>query len=135
MPPLIPRTFASTGFEVLDASSKVEEETLPTYDAKAFYPGRLGEVIGDQYQVIAKLGYGTSSTVWLSHDLQYVSCDALIAMKAPPPVADTILGKKRQIYGAENPRQLSPIQPRTRDIPALAEHRHRPQRPRKYQGS
>lgn len=31
---------------------------------------RIGEVIKDRYQVVAKLGYGTSSTVWLCRDLR-----------------------------------------------------------------
>jgi hypothetical protein len=32
---------------------------------------RIGEVIQGRYQVVAKLGYGTTSTVWLSRDLRY----------------------------------------------------------------
>ncbi|KAM4054498.1 kinase [Hirsutella rhossiliensis] len=31
---------------------------------------RIGEVIRDRYQVVAKLGYGMTSTVWLSRDLR-----------------------------------------------------------------
>ncbi|RAQ48767.1 prp4 [Aspergillus flavus] len=46
-----PREFPTSGFELLDASSKIEEETLPTY------------------QVLAKLGYGVTSTVWFARDL------------------------------------------------------------------
>ncbi|KAF5623651.1 serine threonine kinase [Fusarium sp. NRRL 25303] len=34
-----------------------------------YYPMGIGQVIHETYQVVAKLGYGTSSTVWLSRDL------------------------------------------------------------------
>jgi hypothetical protein len=50
-------------------SVKIEEETLPFYDPRLFYPVRIGEVFGNRYQVVAKLGYGTTSTTWLCHDL------------------------------------------------------------------
>ena len=69
---LLVREFPSSGFEVIDPSQKVEEERLPFYSHDDYYPMRIGEVIKDRYQVVAKLGYGTSSTVWLCHDLRYV---------------------------------------------------------------
>jgi hypothetical protein len=68
---LPPREFPSTGFEVINPSQSVEEEQLPYYNRDAYYPMRIGAVIKDQYQIIAKLGYGTSLTVWLCHDLRY----------------------------------------------------------------
>ncbi|KAK3373522.1 kinase-like protein [Lasiosphaeria ovina] len=68
-PPLLPRKFPSSGFEIIDPSIKVEEENLPFYDPKIFYPARIGQVIHDRYQVVAKLGYGTTATTWLCHDL------------------------------------------------------------------
>jgi len=67
--PLLPRRFPSSGFETIAASAKVEEETLPFDDPKMFYPVRVGDVFRSRYQVVAKLGYGTSSTTWLCHDL------------------------------------------------------------------
>ena len=40
---------------------------------------RLYEVLNNRYQVSAKLGWGTSSTVWLARDLyQYVRNHLLI---------------------------------------------------------
>jgi len=69
--PLPPREFPSTGFEVIDPSKSVEEERLPFYNCHDYYPMRIGEVIKERYQVVAKLGYGTGSTVWLCHDLRY----------------------------------------------------------------
>ncbi|KAG5974773.1 hypothetical protein E4U58_002595 [Claviceps cyperi] len=59
----------STSLAAHRRTSRAEEETLPSYEAGLFYPARIGEVIRDQYQVIAKLGYGASSTIWLALDL------------------------------------------------------------------
>ncbi len=69
----LPREFPTSGFQVIDPSDKVEEERLPFYNRDAYYPMRMGEVVGGHYQVVAKLGYGTTSTVWLGRDLRYVS--------------------------------------------------------------
>ncbi|OJZ91062.1 hypothetical protein ASPFODRAFT_78101 [Aspergillus luchuensis CBS 106.47] len=54
------------GFEAIDPTEEVEEETLPTYDVKKYYPVRLGEILNGRYQVVAKLGYGVTSTYGLS---------------------------------------------------------------------
>ncbi|PWY75410.1 CMGC protein kinase [Aspergillus heteromorphus CBS 117.55] len=63
------RSFPTSGFEVLDPSVPVEEETLPTYSAEKYYPVHIGEVLGDRYQVVAKIGFGVTSTVWLGRDI------------------------------------------------------------------
>src|SRR5436305_15119561 len=56
--------------DMISAFKKVEEETLPKYNVNAFYPTRLDEVLNDRYQVITKLGFGVTATVWLARDLQ-----------------------------------------------------------------
>ncbi|KKZ60343.1 hypothetical protein EMCG_04901 [[Emmonsia] crescens] len=66
--PSEPRTLPSTGFQVVDASETIEEETLPGYHLGKYYPVRLGEIFDKRYRVVGKLGYGTTSTVWLAHD-------------------------------------------------------------------
>lgn len=66
------RTFPVNGFEKLPLQNKIEEESVCCYQAERFYPVRLGEVFNSKYQVLAKLGFGTSSTVWLCQDLEYV---------------------------------------------------------------
>lgn len=49
---------------------KIEEETLPEYAATRYYPVRIGQIFQDRYQVVGKLGFGVTSTVWLARDLQ-----------------------------------------------------------------
>ncbi|OJZ90611.1 hypothetical protein ASPFODRAFT_123817 [Aspergillus luchuensis CBS 106.47] len=68
--------FPTSGFDIIQSDQKVEEEELPDYTAHRFYPVRLGEIFQNRYQTVAKLGFGSSSTIWLSHDLingQYVA--------------------------------------------------------------
>ncbi|KAK3900751.1 kinase-like domain-containing protein [Staphylotrichum tortipilum] len=63
------RIFPSDGFEAIPLGEEVEEETVPDYKGERFYPVQLGQVFQSRYQVVAKLGYGTASTIWLCRDL------------------------------------------------------------------
>ncbi|KAI2085833.1 hypothetical protein LOZ36_003756 [Ophidiomyces ophidiicola] len=65
-----PLAIPHTGFKELDVSQGIEEELLPTYKAEKYFPAEIGQVLKDRYQIIGKLGYGGSSTVWLSRDLE-----------------------------------------------------------------
>ncbi|EFE35053.1 uncharacterized protein ARB_06009 [Trichophyton benhamiae CBS 112371] len=65
-----PRSLPASGFQTVDAAQLVEEEELPDYKADRFYPVHLGEVFQGRYQVLGKLGFGSSSTVWLARDLK-----------------------------------------------------------------
>lgn len=53
----------------LPINEPIEEERTPYYDPVRFYPARLGDVLNGRYQLATKLGYGSSSTVWLARDL------------------------------------------------------------------
>jgi serine/threonine-protein kinase SRPK3 len=66
-----PLRLPNSGFKVIESSVSVEEESIPNYKAQRYYPVRIGEVFDERYQVIGKLGYGSSSTVWLCRDLKY----------------------------------------------------------------
>ncbi|PKY05493.1 kinase domain protein [Aspergillus campestris IBT 28561] len=66
-----PHVFPTSGFITLDSSTKFEGGTLPDYMKESFYPVHIGEVFNSRYQVITKLGFGSSSTVWLCRDLRY----------------------------------------------------------------
>ncbi|KAI3092197.1 hypothetical protein CBS147333_10251 [Penicillium roqueforti] len=58
-----------TPAKLLRASQCVEEERAPHYNPQHFYPMQLHAILADRYQVAVKLGWGTSSTVWLARDL------------------------------------------------------------------
>ncbi|KXX77730.1 Serine/threonine-protein kinase SRPK [Madurella mycetomatis] len=62
--------YPTQGFETIPLATKIEEENIPNYKAENFYPVQLGEVFEARYQAVAKLGFGTESTVWLCRDLK-----------------------------------------------------------------
>ncbi|VUC27273.1 unnamed protein product [Clonostachys rosea] len=51
-----------------DTNAPVEEERYQLYDPKIFYPARIGEKLGGKYRLVSKLGWGTTSTVWLARE-------------------------------------------------------------------
>ncbi|KAJ5927546.1 hypothetical protein N7516_009319 [Penicillium verrucosum] len=55
--------------KLLPTADLVEEEHTAHYKPQHFYPVRLYEILNNRYQVAAKIGWGTSSTVWLARDL------------------------------------------------------------------
>lgn len=54
--------------ETLPPGIPVDEENAPHYDPEAFYPANPGDVLNDRFELLAKFGWGTSSTVWLARD-------------------------------------------------------------------
>lgn len=71
----------------LDPSQPIEEENTPDFKPHCFYPARLGQVLDRRYQLATKLGYGSSSTVWLARDLNWL-CAFLhnFTFSSPPTV-------------------------------------------------
>lgn len=67
--PWTPKDFGNVSFPRIKHNVKIEEETLPDYKAARYYPVHIGQVFETRYQVVGKLGFGTSSTVWLARDL------------------------------------------------------------------
>lgn len=63
---------SNSGFEIINASCKVDEERIPHYRPSFFYPVYLRDIFESRYQVLSKLGYGSRSTVWLSRDIMFV---------------------------------------------------------------
>lgn len=49
-------------------ASFASEQLSLGYPERVFFPARPGQVYKDRYRVIAKLGYGRHSTVWLGRD-------------------------------------------------------------------
>ncbi|PKY08949.1 protein kinase [Aspergillus campestris IBT 28561] len=67
-------------------SSRQIEETLPLYGPENYYPVYTGEVFVSRYQVVCKLGYGTSSTAWLCRDLEkqrFITLKVCVQGRAP----------------------------------------------------
>ena len=67
--PLASDSFPTNGFEIIGESVVVEEERKGFADGD-YYPVVIGDVLYSRYQVVGKLGFGVSSTVWLARDLR-----------------------------------------------------------------
>ncbi|KIM36880.1 hypothetical protein M413DRAFT_77652 [Hebeloma cylindrosporum] len=78
----IPRTFPTSGFKVVPDSERLEEEKWKWYTPQSFYPVRIGDVLQSKYQVLYKLDYGTTSTIWVCRDLsrnEYVCMKSMVS--------------------------------------------------------
>ena len=62
--------FPSSGFEVVSDTVLFEEEQLEEFQRGVYYPVKIGDVFASKYQVVGKLGFGVTSTVWLARDLK-----------------------------------------------------------------
>jgi len=65
--PSPPRQYLNVKFPLINPPEKLEEEF---FGIERYYPARIGDVFSSRYQVVGKLGFGNSSTVWLARDLQ-----------------------------------------------------------------
>ncbi|TWU70788.1 hypothetical protein ED733_002071 [Metarhizium rileyi] len=55
----------------------VEEELVGSDRLAAFHPTKPNDVLNDQFRTIAKLGFGSGSTVWLAENLKFHSAAML----------------------------------------------------------
>ncbi|KAI1878991.1 hypothetical protein JX265_003168 [Neoarthrinium moseri] len=76
-----PLNFSNTNFTRISPNQKIEEETFPDYVASRYYPAHIGETFVDRYQIVGKLGFGASSTVWLARDLRLHSHRRHVVLK------------------------------------------------------
>ncbi len=53
---------------ILPPDIPIEEELNPDYNPKHFLPVNPGDCLDNRYETIAKLGWGSCSTVWLAQD-------------------------------------------------------------------
>jgi serine/threonine-protein kinase SRPK3 len=65
-----PLNFSNANFVRIPECHKIDEETLPDYLASRYYPARIGQVLGERYQIVGKLGFGSTSTAWLARDME-----------------------------------------------------------------
>jgi hypothetical protein len=55
---------------ILPSDIPIEEETVPFYNPKYFLPVNPGDLFNNSYKMLVKVGFGSTSTVWLAHDTQ-----------------------------------------------------------------
>ena len=67
-PPSPPIYFPS-GFETV-RPEVLDEERFEHFKQGKYYPANIGDVLSSKYQIVGKLGFGTTSTVWLARDLE-----------------------------------------------------------------
>ncbi|KAK7421589.1 hypothetical protein QQX98_002056 [Neonectria punicea] len=67
--PLVPLQFPTSGFKVVPDLELLEEQHFDEFEAGHYYPMNIGDVLASKYQVIGKLGFGSTSTVWLGQNL------------------------------------------------------------------
>ncbi|KAG6809941.1 hypothetical protein H0H93_015382, partial [Arthromyces matolae] len=65
-----PVDYSTAVVPTLDPDDPLEEELLDEYIADRYYPVVSGDVFNSRYQVVQKMGFGATSTVWLARDLQ-----------------------------------------------------------------
>ncbi|CAG8354151.1 unnamed protein product [Penicillium salamii] len=68
-PPWPVIVFPNNGFDIVE-EPVVEEEESEGFSTGDYYPVVIGDVLDSRYQVVDKLGFGVSSTVWLARDMR-----------------------------------------------------------------
>ena len=68
--PSPPIRFPTSGFEIVNDSEVLDEERFEGFKTEQYYPVNIGDIFASKYQVVGKLGFGVTSTVWLARDLQ-----------------------------------------------------------------
>lgn len=64
-----PLRFPSARPEIAKDEAILEEEQFEEFQRGSFYPINVGDILVEKYQVVGKLGYGSTSTVWLARDM------------------------------------------------------------------
>ncbi|KAM0280371.1 hypothetical protein ACHAQH_004084 [Verticillium albo-atrum] len=96
-------TFSNPNFTRRPLHEKIEEELFPDYNASRYYPILIGQVLQDRYQIVGKLGFGASSTVWLARDLEgrrHVSLKVFVHSKAMGGQLDHEVAMYKRISGS-----------------------------------
>ncbi|KAJ6185341.1 hypothetical protein N7519_006642 [Penicillium mononematosum] len=65
-----PRVFPVFDLGLLDSSVKTEEELAMGYEPNEIYtyPAEHEEILNDRYQILQKIGYGPTATIWYAVD-------------------------------------------------------------------
>lgn len=68
-----PISFPTAGCEMIPSSETAEEEFMPEFAIGHYFPVNLGDILLSRLQIVGKLGWGVTSTVWLVRDLEYAT--------------------------------------------------------------
>jgi len=71
----------SRRFPALPADAPAEEELVENYNPKYFYPACIGELLGNKYELVCKLGFGVLSTVWFARRVSLCNESSFVALK------------------------------------------------------
>ncbi|EHK96083.1 putative Serine/threonine-protein kinase spk-1 [Glarea lozoyensis 74030] len=82
--------FRTPGVDVVASDQCLEEESNERFKTGRYYPVNIGDIFSSKYQVVGKLGWGVTSTVWLARDLHIIDETLLTdfttaEMKHPSP--------------------------------------------------
>lgn len=55
--------FPTSGFETVRPSEVLDEERFEQFKQGQYYPANIGDVLISKYQIIGKLGFGTTFTI------------------------------------------------------------------------
>jgi serine/threonine-protein kinase SRPK3 len=69
--------FLTTGFPTIPTSEVTEEEHWPWYNPST--RSVIGNLLHSKYQVLYKLGHGTTATIWMCRDLHSVCLSLTVA--------------------------------------------------------
>lgn len=72
------------------------EEGRGAYHPGGFHPVYIGDIYNDRYQVLSKLGWGSTSTVWLVKDLQSGYVHRYSPRNLPAVHADHSIARKKR---------------------------------------
>ncbi|KAG8408367.1 hypothetical protein J3459_008227 [Metarhizium acridum] len=59
---------------LLPVDVAVDEEKVPSYRPEHYYPANPGDLLAARYRLLVKVGWGSSSTVWLADDTRSGNC-------------------------------------------------------------
>ncbi|KJZ78142.1 hypothetical protein HIM_02180 [Hirsutella minnesotensis 3608] len=66
----LPESQVPSAPELLPLEYPVDEESVPGYKPELYYPANPGDTLENMYRLEAKIGWGSSSTVWLARDIR-----------------------------------------------------------------
>ena len=64
------KPFTLPPLKLIPIPGLIDEMRMPWYNDNSFYPAKPGDILADRFQILVKIGYGSSSIVWLARDIR-----------------------------------------------------------------